>query len=311
MILTVTPNPAYDATYEVPALEPGEVHRVDTAHVRPGGKGVNVASVLAGLGEDVVVTGFASPAFAEDVTALGLRAALVTALPDVRRTVAVVEPGRTTSLWEPGVTLPSGAVEELHQRVAALLPGAGCVVVAGSLPPGAPDSLAADLAAQARDADVPALVDTSGAALRAAVAVSGVVLMPNAEELDELVGRCVSIADVVHHSCSLVAAGADAVVATRGREGIVATDRTGSWLAAPPWDVPGNPTGAGDAAAAAVARGLARRQQLPEIAAAAVAVSAAAVATPVAGTIDPDCYRELAGSVVVRPASVASREGSG
>lgn len=92
MILTVTPNPAYDTTYELPALRPGEVHRISTTHLRPGGKGVNVASVLAQLGEDVVATGFASPAFATEVAETGLRADFVTALPHVRRTVAVVEP---------------------------------------------------------------------------------------------------------------------------------------------------------------------------------------------------------------------------
>ena len=306
MIVTVTPNPAFDATYEVAALEPGRVHRVETAHLRPGGKGVNVAAVLARLGEDAVVTGFANDAFAEAVTALGLRAALVTVLSQVRRTVAVVEPGRTTALWEPGAPLPAGAVEQLHERVAALLPAADCVVVSGSLPPGAPDSLVADLAASALAAGVPALVDTSGAALRAAAAVPGVVLMPNADELAELAGHSTSLADAVHHSRSLVAGGVAAVIATRGPDGLVATDRTGSWVAAPPHAVTGNPTGAGDAAAAAVARGLAQELPLPQIAAAAVAVSAAAVAAPVAGTIDLGCYRQLSGSVAARAVPVAA-----
>jgi fructose-bisphosphate aldolase, class II len=37
-ITTVTPNPAWDVTYEVTALTPGEAHRVRRAHRRLGGK---------------------------------------------------------------------------------------------------------------------------------------------------------------------------------------------------------------------------------------------------------------------------------
>ena len=53
MIVTVTCNPAVDLTYRVPRLTPGAVHRVARVEERAGGKGVNVARVLAQLGESV------------------------------------------------------------------------------------------------------------------------------------------------------------------------------------------------------------------------------------------------------------------
>ena len=299
MILTVTANPAYDVTYEVAAVRPGEVHRVTTAHLRPGGKGVNVAAVLRQLGEEVVATGFGTTAFAEELRATGVRAELVTCLPHVRRTVAVVDPGRTTSFWEPGTQLPAGSDRLLLDRVSTLLASASCLVVSGSLPPGAPDSLAADLARLALDAGVPAVVDTSGAALRSAAAVPGVVLMPNRDELAELAGPSRADADVVAAASRLVAGGVRAVLATRGRDGVVATDATGTWMTRPP-SVAGNPTGAGDAAAAAVARGLAQGLPLPDLAADATALSAAAVAAPVAGQVDLDRYRELTDAIELR-----------
>ncbi|MFV2120898.1 PfkB family carbohydrate kinase, partial [Streptomyces sp. Act-28] len=59
MILTVTLNTALDLTYTVPALTPHTAHRVTDAAERPGGRGVNVARVLAALGHEAVVTGFA------------------------------------------------------------------------------------------------------------------------------------------------------------------------------------------------------------------------------------------------------------
>jgi tagatose 6-phosphate kinase len=62
VILTVALNAALDVTYKVPALRPGVSHRVTEVTERAGGKGLNVARVLAALGHDVTVTGFAGGA---------------------------------------------------------------------------------------------------------------------------------------------------------------------------------------------------------------------------------------------------------
>lgn len=59
MILTVTLNTALDITYRVRSLRPHASHRVSEVTERPGGKGLNVARVLAALGHEVTVTGFA------------------------------------------------------------------------------------------------------------------------------------------------------------------------------------------------------------------------------------------------------------
>ncbi|MGW5423813.1 PfkB family carbohydrate kinase, partial [Streptomyces sp. NPDC003943] len=63
----------------------------------------------------------------------------------------------------------------------------------------------------------------------------------------------------------------------------------------------GNPTGAGDAAVAALARGLAAGVSWPRRLAEAVALSAAAVAAPLAGSFDPTVHRRLRGAVDVQP----------
>ncbi|MDG4863847.1 1-phosphofructokinase, partial [Streptomyces sp. T-3] len=50
MILTVTPNPSLDRTYEVPSLDRGEVIRATGDRMDPGGKGVNVSRAVAAAG---------------------------------------------------------------------------------------------------------------------------------------------------------------------------------------------------------------------------------------------------------------------
>jgi 1-phosphofructokinase family hexose kinase len=294
MIVTVTLNPAYDITYEVTSMNPGDVHRVSRVRRRPGGKGINVAAVLAQLEEPVVVTGLADEQFANHTEELGLRTAFVHALPSVRSTVTVVEPGRTTSLWEPGVA-PSDpeAVSHLIERLDQLLPQATCLVVSGSVPPGVPTGTPARIARLASSRGVPTVVDTSGQALVDARSVPGVVLMPNADELRELVGPTHTLTEVARASAVLVGGGAGAVFATRGSDGLLLTAADGSWHVLSPRAAQGNATGAGDAAAAAVARGLAHHVELTTIACDAVALAAAAVAAPIAGTFDADVYQQL------------------
>ena len=45
-IVTVTPNPSVDRTYEIPALAAGEINRAARVHQEPSGKGVNVTRAL-------------------------------------------------------------------------------------------------------------------------------------------------------------------------------------------------------------------------------------------------------------------------
>jgi tagatose 6-phosphate kinase len=306
-IVTVTCNPALDVTYQVDRLVPNTVHRVSGVQERPGGKGVNVARVLHQLGVPVVATGLADDTFGDRAADVGVTAAFVPALPTVRRTLVVQSATGTTGLWEPGAepSDPAAAAAALVDRVADLVRDAAGLVVSGSLPPGVDDALPADLARLARDAGLPVLLDLDDAPLRTALARGGAVLTPNLDELARLLGQD---GDPPGPDQAAAAARALAerngapVVVTLGPGGLVAATAERSWRAAPPEEVVGNPTGAGDAAAAAIIRGLAGRVPWPEIVADAVALSAAAVASPVAGEVDLDHYRT--GRGLVRPVDV-------
>jgi len=308
-VLTVTLNPAIDVTWTVDALRVGETVRVRGVRSRSGGKGVNVASVVRALGGDSLVVALTAAAgpdeFRAGLDALGLPHRLVPALATVRRTVAVVaDDATTTSLQEPGATAGDGSADAVLRVLAEeLARGAGAVVVSGSLPPGLPVDLPARLVALGREHGVPVVADLSGAALRAAAGV-GAVLVPNRDELADLVGRpAADVADVLAAGRRLLAGGAAAVLATLGEQGVVAVTPAGAWRARPVEVVVGNPTGAGDAAAAALALQLARHEpgDVPWAAVLAdvVATSAACVLRPVAGEVDADARARWLGRVPV------------
>ncbi|MFE0773833.1 1-phosphofructokinase family hexose kinase [Streptomyces sp. NPDC058861] len=299
MIVTVTLNTALDLTYRVPALTPCASHRVTQVIERPGGKGLNVARVLAALGYETVATGFAGGAtgavLRDGLAATPVRDELVETAGSTRRTVAVVDAagGDTTQLNEPGPTVTAAEWDAFRVRFAALLDGAAAVALCGSLPPGIHVGAYAELVRLARAAAVPVLLDTSGEPLRRGIAARPDLVKPNADELAQLTGA----RDPRRATLDARRRGAHAVVSSLGPEGLLAATPEGLWRAAPPAPVRGNPTGAGDSAVAGLLSGLVDGVPWPDRLVRAVALSAATVLSPVAGEFDRAAYEELLGRV--------------
>jgi tagatose 6-phosphate kinase len=302
VILTVTLNTALDLTYRVRSLRPHASHRVSEVVERPGGKGVNVARVLAALGREVTVTGFAGGgtgrAIRDRLAGIPwLTDALVPVAGASRRTIAVVDElsGDTTQLNEPGPPIAPAEWGAFLDRYEELLPSASAVALCGSLPPGVPVGAYANLVRVARAHGVFVLLDTSGEPLRRGVAARPDLIKPNADELAELTGAH----EPLRATQDARRRGAQAVVASLGAEGLLAVTPEGHWRATPPARVHGNPTGAGDSAVAGLLSGLIENLPWPDRLARAVALSAATVRAPAAGEFDPAVYEELRGTVAV------------
>ncbi|WP_405389400.1 1-phosphofructokinase family hexose kinase [Streptomyces sp. NBC_01102] len=315
MILTVTLNTALDLTYTVPALVPHTSHRISEMSERPGGKGVNVARVLSALGHDTVVTGFAGGAtgavlrdllgtLPRHATDAPLTDALVTVAGNTRRTTAVVDrtSGDTTQLNEPGPHIGSDEWAAFLRTYGELLPGAAAVALCGSLPPGIHVGAYAELIRLARAAGVPTLLDTSGEPLRRGIAARPDLVKPNADELARLTGA----REPLRATRDARRRGAHSVVASLGADGLLAVTPDGTWRAAPPAPVRGNPTGAGDSAVAGLLSGLAEKLDWPARLARAVALSTATVMAPAAGEFDRAAYTDLLPRVTVEQQASAA-----
>ncbi len=291
MILTVTPNPALDSTITLDELDLGESHRVSPAVTRAGGKGINVARVLVQRGFDTLaIAPVGENDLAEFERDLGPVPAVLLSVPGpARRSTAIVEraAGRTTVLNEAGREVPGWVWAQVQDAVRSRLTGTSCLVVSGSIPPGAPGSLVADLVALARDAGVPAIADASGPHLLSAAAAGATLLKPNRRELYEATGE----RDPLAGARALQDAGAGLILVSLGEEGMMAVPRGGVlWLATLDAVLPGNPTGAGDAAVAGAASLMGQGiTDIRAILSRATAWGAAAVLEPQAGSIHPDC----------------------
>jgi tagatose 6-phosphate kinase len=301
MIVTVTPNPALDLTYAVGALVPHGSHRVTSVAERPGGKGLNVARVLRALGEPVLATGLLGGGTGARVASLldagGVPHAFTAVDGETRRTVTVVDPGDATGFNEPGPVVTPAEWARFEGHFRSLLGSASVVTLSGSIPLGVPASAYAGLIPQAGAAGVPVVLDASGEALRLGLGAAPALAKPNADEFADLAAATVSSPPEVIRAVRALTG--TPIVLSRGASGLLAVLPGTAWLCAPPGPVIGNPTGAGDACVAALARGLHAGSSWPDMLADAVALSAAAVATPTAGTFDPGVYRRLRDAVTV------------
>jgi tagatose 6-phosphate kinase len=326
VIIAVCLNPAVDVTYSVDTLRPGASHRVAAAHRLPGGKGVNVARVLAQLGEPVTLCGFAGGDtgrwLRSSLTGSGVTDRLTGIEAPTRQTLTVVDDTDATVFNEPGPPLTSADWARLIETFDELATGADLAVLSGSVPPGAPGDAYALLVRRARHHKIMTVVDAAGSQLRAAAEAGPTVLAPNRAEVDLPTGSASELLAAAERlsrrsgSTVVISAGRDGLVAVENRweagdlpapvpapGGPLADGGSGArrgWTARPPRQVAGNPTGAGDALTAGIARGLVRGTPFPSVLADALALAAAAVAEPVAGRIDESLYRDLTSSSTVQ-----------
>jgi tagatose 6-phosphate kinase len=297
MILCVCLSPAVDITYRVGRLRTGATNRVTSVARRPGGKAVNVARVLHGLGDPVrllaPVGGPSGAEFAADLGELGLPAELVPNGAATRSTVTVVDDeGAATVLVEPA---PLDCWPALLLRAQDAVRAADAVVVSGRVPTGAPPGALGELVRRASGAGRPIVIDTSGPPLTDALRAGPTLVKPNADELAEVTGD----SDAQRAARSLAAEYGTTVVASLGADGVFVAGPAGEWRAAPGAALRGNPTGAGDALVAGLARGLRAGTPWPDMLRDAVGLAAAAVLSPYAGEVDPARFAEQRSSVVV------------
>lgn len=298
MIVTVTANPAIDRLLSLDApLVRGAVGRTAAPVDQPGGKGVNVARVVAAAGHDVVAV-FPAPAHDSFVTAVegtGLPHLAVAIDSRVRVNLTLAEAdGTTTKLNAPGARLSADELQRLTDAIAERAFGAAWVVLSGSLPPGVPDDWYAGLTGALRVRGTRVAVDASGGPLLAALASAGAVpdlVKPNAHEVVDLVG---GDADAIEADPALAAEtaqrvrrefGPAAVLLTLGASGAVLATADGSWFAASPPIVPVSTVGAGDSSLAGYL--LAEVDGLDAPGCLAVAVRHGSAAAALAGSTPP------------------------
>ncbi len=295
MILTVSLNPAIDKTYVVPRFDPAGINRVQDVSAVAGGKANNVARVLRVLGHPVRATGFLAGDtgrwIERALTAEGVQPLFYPIAGETRICIALIDPvgSRVAEIREPGPSVPADDQHAFLEQLPSLAQGCRVAVVSGSLPLGVQPSYLAEVVSSLCAAGTRVLVDTSGAALDAAVAAQPYLIKPNHEELAALVGRPASVDEASRMAREVAAARGVNIVVSLGAGGAVAATPNGQMLRARAPQVQAvNTVGAGDSLVAGLAAALAAGEDLAEALRLGVACGTASVFSEGVAVVTPE-----------------------
>jgi 6-phosphofructokinase 2 len=193
-IITITFSPCIDKSTTVPELIPDKKLKCSHPKLEPGGGGINVARAIKKLdGEATAIFpsgGYTGKYFNHLLEKENVPSVIIETVNETRENIIVLDesgnkqyrfgmPG--TELNENEWKLCLKAVEESDAPE--------FIVASGSLPPGVPLNIYAQLARIAKNKKTKFIVDTSGEALKQAVEEGVYLLKPNLGELSYLAGK--------------------------------------------------------------------------------------------------------------------------
>ncbi|QZY28079.1 1-phosphofructokinase family hexose kinase [Nocardioides coralli] len=298
MILTLTANPSHDRT--VTLLEPlhhGAVQRAASVTSQAGGKGVNIsrASVAAGVPTLAVLPAPEDDPFVHELLAAGVDCRPVRQDGALRVNITISDPeGTTTKLNSPGPQMTEATRAAIADSLVRRAQPGDWVVLAGSLPPGAPVDWYADLVVALAGSGAKVAVDTSDDPLHALVGRlhdgAPRLMKPNGHELASLTGEDGDTLEkdpvaAARAGTQLLERGVECVLITLGGNGAVLLRADGAWYAAPPPTTVVSTVGAGDSSLFGYLLGDIQGRTPDECLALAVAYGSAAAGLP--GTTIP------------------------
>ncbi|MEC4169530.1 1-phosphofructokinase [Pseudomonas sp. MS-1(2024)] len=306
-ILTVTLNPALDLTVRLGHLAPGEVNRSPMMLTHAAGKGINVAQVLADLGHTLTVSGFLGEDNAQAFDALFKRRGFVDGFVRVpgetRSNIKLAEDdGRVTDLNGLGPQVSPQAQQALLDILDRIAPDHDAVVVAGSLPQGVSPQWLHDLVLRLKALGLNVILDTSGQALKEALAAGPWLIKPNTEELSDALGSDISSLEAqIEAATRLQALGIEHVVISHGADGVNWFSHAEALQALPPKVSVASTVGAGDSLLAGMVHGLLSGHSPEQTLRTATAIAAMAVTQIGFGISDAAHLATLESGVRVRP----------
>lgn len=251
MIYTVTFNPSLDYILSVKDFQMGRTNRTRQEQLLPGGKGINVSTVLTNLGIENTALGFTAGFSGEEirrrVEALGVRSDFIPLEEGYSRINVKLKDFDGTEINGRGPDIPGEQLEKLLDQLNQLAEGDG-LVLAGSIPESLPDSIYRDILERLKGRDILTAVDATGELLVKVLPYRPFLVKPNNHELGEIFGERLSRReDVAPCARKLQQMGARNVLVSMAGEGAVLLDEEGAVHALPaPEGKLVNAVGAGD-----------------------------------------------------------------
>lgn len=251
MIYTVTFNPSLDYIVSVEDFQLGMTNRTDSELLLPGGKGINVSTVLKNLGIENTalgfIAGFTGDEIRRKVEEIGVKADFIQIREGVSRINLKLKSIDGTEINGQGPDIGKEKVEELLSRLDGLREG-DVLVLAGSIPASMPDDIYKNIMKRLTGKGIMIAVDATRDLLVNVLEYHPFLIKPNNHELGEIFDTEIRTREeVIPYARKLQEMGACNVLVSMAGEGAVLADSDGSCHMAPaPKGDLVNAVGAGD-----------------------------------------------------------------
>lgn len=266
MIYTVTFNPSLDYIVSVNEFQMGMTNRTSEEIMLPGGKGLNVSTVLKNLGRESVALGFSAGFTGKEIQRMaeeqGLHCDFIPVEYGFSRINVKLKDFDGTEINGKGPEISEKEVRQLYEKLDLLKEG-DVLVLAGSIPESLPDSIYSDILFQLSGRGILFVVDATKELLMNVLKFQPFLIKPNNHELGELFGVTLKTReDVVPYGKKLQEQGARNVLVSMAGEGAVLLSETGEIFSLPaPKGTLVNAVGAGDSMVAGFLAGWMERKE--------------------------------------------------
>jgi len=271
MIYTLTLNPAIDRELTVAEVQFDSVLSAVKSQVDFGGKGFNVSRLLKSMGTASTALGFVGGRTGErlrhGLQALDIATDFVSVSGETRTNISIVteKHDHYIKVNEKGPQVDEAQQRELLDKIASIAGPGDWWVLAGSLPPGVPDSFYAQIITLLNEHKATTILDTTGESLRLGCEVKPFLVKPNGEEVHKLTGLPVDTTEqIIAAAKALLNMGTQNVVISMGKKGALLQTSDETWLIHSPKIQEKNPIGAGDSMVGGLVWALAQGISLKE-----------------------------------------------
>ena len=298
MITSVSLNPSIDRTLTVEGFTPGGLNRVISKTDVAGGKGINVALTVSGLGLDSACVGFmykdSAPLSEKHLMLKSTAYDFVWCEGTARTNIKVFDraAGVVTELNESGVTIGEDALHRMVDMVISHAENSDYLILSGSVPPGCPQDYYRTLINAVEGLGCRCVLDADGERLKYGLEARPFMIKPNRYELEMMTGSSMkSISEVRAAALRYIDMGVEVVAVSLGVNGALITNGDVT-LYAPRMNIDVKSTvGAGDAMVAGLVAGFMGENELEECFRMGVASAGARCITESNRAIDRTVYR--------------------
>ena len=251
MIYTLTFNPSLDYILRVSDFTCGIVNRTKEESIFPGGKGINVSTVLKNLGIESTALGYYAGFTGDKLKSLleekGIKTDFIPVKEGMTRINVKIRSEQESEINAQGPAISEEDMKKLYGKLEKLTDG-DILVMAGSIPDVMPETIYMDIMKYLQKKKLKIVVDATKDLLVNVLSYHPFLIKPNNYELGEIFHvEIKEKEDVIHYAKKLQEKGAGNVLVSMAGEGavLVAEDGTVYKSEAPKGTVI-NSVGAGD-----------------------------------------------------------------